>query len=254
MVYVDDEHVKSISGSTLDLRQYYVPNAHQADEEDAHLPVPAVQRHPSNPACHVPSHDLTRCGRITQGKTCAHTSGCAWDAEFNSCHAEESLFHIVVRCGVLVPISYAICYVLANRTQIQSMWAQHPSLHIAYNCSVVFATCSIMYLVSNVYYLRKYRSTRHRYANPLLTLFVGAGALPLFRLLWIQWGYSINWVLVCLFVTCVGLVWFMALYLRTINATKDRIGAASMYYALFHVILLDMFVWWWLLFSDSSKG
>ena len=102
--------------------------------------------------------------------------------------------------------------------------------------------------------MRKYQDTRYTYANPLLTLFIGAMALPVFRMLWITRDYSKYWLFACLFTTSAGLIWFMSKYFKNANAHNDRLGVISMYYSLFHIILFDNFIWWWILFIDSSKS
>jgi len=153
---------------------------------------------------------------------------------------------------VLVPIVFVLCYYLGNNKHMQKMWSGLPNMYIVYMFSVFLASCAILYMISDVVYLKAYRSERHDFANPLLVLFVGVMSIPVFRLLWLLRDYSQNWVTVGLLVSSGGLLWFTNKYMQKLSVQRNRLGLASMYYSLFHVLLFDNFLWWWMVFSTSN--
>ena len=251
MVYIDDEHVKEPPPPTTSLRSYYVPSAPEfAPNENMQPVTPIVIDH--NTDCATVNMDMTKCGRISDGKTCYLTSGCYWDPEFQKCKYNSTYFFSILYSGLLVPIVFVLCYYLGNHAQMEKMWSALSNMYIVYMFSVFFATCAILYMISDVVYLKTYRSQRHEFANPLLTLFVGAVSIPLFRLLWVLRGYSQNWVTIGLLTTSAGLLWFTHKYMKNLSVKHNRFGVASMYYALFHVLLFDNFLWWWMVFSTSK--
>jgi len=292
MVFIDDESQHPMRPQTNDFKKYLIPNRND-DAAYAHLPVrPVHELQEGDALCVIPTHihqkceaithpykclspqckwnavagvcapkcdcsvqaELqTRCGRIADGQTCSYTSGCLWDQEMRVCKQNEHFFQRVLLSGLLVPVVYAVCYTFSNKGQIAALWKGRHAFQIAYLCSIFVAACSLLYLIYSVYRMRKYQDMRHTFADPLLTLFVGAMCVPVFRMLWITRDYTKYWMFASLFTTSVGLIWFMSKYFRTADAYKDRLGVISMYYSVFHVVLLDNFVWWWLLFIDSSK-
>lgn len=292
MVFVDDEALHPIQPNNNNNAQYLIPNRSD-DAINAHLPVRPVHKVeedddlcviPSNNRrkcqsikrqyqclspqckwdyttdecvpkceCSVQSELQTRCGRITDGQTCFQTKECKWDFEMRICKQNEEFFHRVVWSGLLIPFTYVVCYYFSNKGQIANIWKTKNAFHIAYLFSVFFGACSLLYLIYSVYRMRKYQDIRYTFAKPLLILFIGAICLPVFRMLWIMRDYSKYWLFVSLFTTSAGLLWFMSKYFHNADAYRDRLGIISMYYSIFHIVLLDNFVWWWWLFMDSSK-
>lgn len=292
MVFVDDESLQPITNTGENIAQYMIPNRVD-DSVYEHLPTPSVRTLTENDdqcvvsnhihkkcsaitdqfkclapqckwdvplqecvpkcECRVQSELLTRCGRISHADTCDHTDGCVWDIARELCAHNETFFKGVVWSGLVIPFSYLVCYWLFNKGQIGRVWNTRVPMHICYLISVFLTSCAVLYLIYSVYHMRKYQNTRYTYAKPLLTLFVGAVCLPIFRLLWITRDYSKYWIFCCLFTTSAGLIWFMSKYFKNANASRDRLGMISMYYSIFHIVLLDNFIWWWLLFVDSSK-
>lgn len=289
----ESEHPISNQPSVNSMKKYLIPNRAD-DKMYAHLPVRPVQKMQENDVrcnvsqhvretcqnitrqskctapqckwetktktcvpkcdCYVQSHLQTRCGRITDGQTCYQTEGCIWDEEMKICERDEQYLHYVLMSGLLIPLLYIVCYYFSNKGQIANVWKQKGVLQIAYLFSVLLASCSILYLIYSVYHMRTYQDTRYSYANPLLTLFIGAMTLPVFRMLWITRDYSKYWLFACLFTTSAGLIWFMSKYFKNKDSYHDRLGVISMYYSLFHIVLFDNFIWWWILFIDSSKS
>ena len=251
MVYIDDEHVKDPAPPSMSLRSFYIPTAPYLTPDNHMKPVtPIVIDHETD--CASVNPDMTKCGRITDGKTCYLTSECYWDPEFQQCTYNSTYFYSVLASGLLVPIVFIVCYYLGNNAQMKHMWSELPNMLIVYMFSVFFATCAILYMISDVIYLKAYQHQQAEFANPLLVLFIGTMSIPIFRLLWILRGYSQNWVTVGLLATSGGLLWFTQKYMRQLSPSKNRLGMASVYYALFHVLLIDNFLRWWMVFSTSK--
>ena len=85
-----------------------------------------------------------------------------------------------------------------------------------------------------------------------MVFFVGALMVPVARALWVLRGYSQNFVTLGLLVTSGGLVWVMKKYMEKLSTEHNRLGTGAMYYLLFHVLLFDNFLWWWMVFSTTK--
>ena len=253
---VDDNNFNSWRNSSTDeMHSHYVPrptHLHKPKKQtEVHEKIEYIDNKPVK--CKVLTKTVTRCAELNDAIKCVARAGCKWDTEMLICENDEDFFKAVLWSGVLVPLLYVICYFLGNQSQIQSMWKNRNMMHVVYMTSVFLATCSILYLIINVISMNTFMNRRYDYAAPLLTLFVGAMSLPVFRLLWIVRDYSRYYIFASLFTTSAGIVWFMTKYMKDVNMSKDVASSVSLYYALFHILLMDNFVWWWFLFVDSKS-
>ena len=252
MVYIDDEHNETKPFSLASLKKYYIPStADTQTRQQRQIDRPLVVDEATG--CTSIREDTTYCGRITKAQKCINNTHCHWDSEFQKCTHNHSLLYFALWTGVCVPVVYLLCYVYANHAQIDSTWTGLANMHTVYLCSVALATCSFLYILSDIMYLRAYKDTRHSFDKPLMVFFVGALIVPVARALWILRDYSQNFVTVGLLMTSGGLVWVMKKYMEKLNVEHNRLGAGAMYYLLFHVLLFDNFLWWWMVFSTSTK-
>lgn len=254
MVYVDDEHEHRDKApfSLSALKQYYIPSAVDTGErKHRQADTPLVVDEETG--CTSIRDDSTYCGRIRNARTCTNNTNCHWDNEFQTCSHNHRLLYYALWTGALVPVVYLLCHVYANQSQVAKTWNGLSNMHTVYLCSVALATCSFVYILSDIMYLRTYNDTRHSFGEPLLVFFVGALSVPVARALWVLRDYSQNFVTVGLLVTSGGLVWIMKKYMEGLNVEHNHLGAGALYYLLFHVLLFDNFLWWWMVFSTSTK-
>lgn len=252
MVYIDDEHREAAPFSLASLKKYYIPsttttNAHQEHQTDTPLVLD------EDTGCVSVREDTTYCGRIKDAQKCTLSTHCHWDNEFLTCSHNHSLLYFALWTGALIPIAYLLCYIYATQAQVNHTWRSLAHMHTVYLCSVAFATCSFLYILSDIMYLRAYKDTRHSFDAPFFVFFVGALMVPVARALWVLRDYSQNCVTVGLLVTSGGLVWIMKKYMQKLNVEHNRLGTGAMYYLLFHVLLFDNFLWWWMVFSTTQK-
>ena len=252
MVFVDDENVQEAPFSLASLRQFYVPSPHNTQTRQDMQTDRAIEVD-EDTGCASVREDQTYCGRIRDAKSCAMDTNCRWDSEFGKCEHTRSLLFFALCVGALVPVVYGVCYFFVNKAQIDLTWQGLDDMHKVYLCSMLLATFSFLYILSDIMYLRAYNSTRHQFDKPFLVFFIGALSVPIARALWILRDYSHNLVSVGLLLTSGGLVWVMKKYMEKLNVQRNRLGAGALYYVLFHVLLFDNFLWWWMVFSTSSK-
>lgn len=254
MVYIDDGHQETTHFSLASLRKHYVSNESTPTHQQMQTDAPIVTTDGNEETgCSAVRKDTTYCGRITNAKRCSLNTRCHWDNEFRKCEHDHSSLYGALWVGAMVPVVYAVCYFFVNRAQISSTWKGLDNMHTVYLCSAVLATCSFLYILSDIMYLRAYNDTRHSFDYPLLLFFVGAMSVPAARALWILRDYSQNFVTVGLLLTSGGMVWLMKKYIEKLNVRHNRLGTGALYYVLFHVLLFDNFLWWWMVFSTSCK-
>ena len=212
---------------------------------------------PSSDPCKCPvltkTINSSKCSAIKDNLLCSSTTGCYWDNELLQCYANPSVWHIVLACAVLVPISYLVGYYTGNKAHITRVWEAYPSFHTIYQFSVAFATLAMLYLLARVQLVDQYTDVRTDFAKPLVMIIVGAALVPLFRALYLHREYSIYWVFLALLTTSGGVAWFMSVYFKHANAKHDLGGILAIYVVLFHVLLMDNIGWWWLVFLDAGK-
>lgn len=250
MVYIDDEHHEAAPFSLASLKKYYIPSnastAHRLHQADTPLVLD------EDTGCVSVREDTTYCGRIKDARKCTLSTHCHWDSEFRTCSHNHSLLYFAMCTGATIPIVYVLCYLYATQAQVDRTWKDLAHMHIVYLCSVVLATCSFLYVLSDIMYLRAYKDTRHSFDAPFMVFFVGALMVPVARALWVLRGYSQNFVTLGLLVTSGGLVWVMKKYMEKLSTEHNRLGTGAMYYLLFHVLLFDNFLWWWMVFSTTK--
>lgn len=247
MVYVEDDSYDP--RPKYSDRKHFVPRDGY-DDRPFHPgdPRPALVE---SGGCTQENEPVSRCARIRDAKRCFLTDGCWWDVEFAECFTVPTVLHYLQYYVVLVPVVYAVCYYGYAKAKLDGMWAPYPMFHGMYVASAVFATVALLYVAFRVVRSDAYADVRSQYVRPTNVMLAGATLTPLALALWADRGYSVYWTFLALLLTSLGTVWFAVVHLRTSSPErrKDRVTVAALMYGVFHVLVMDNFVWWWLLFS-----
>ena len=205
---------------------------------------------------------LSKCARFKKGVFCKNTAGCHWDEEFAMCVPDASMWHMALACGLSVPVIYLATYLLYTKDNARKMWVPFGSvLPRMYMVSVVFATIAYIFLIASVTYSQKHIDNRADFSRSLFMVIVGAVMVPLFRTLYVASTWSEYWVLVALFVTSAGTMWFVGNYLHSITEREntnvyrrtayssvgnwiDMLAEVCAVFVLFHVLVVDNLGWW----------
>ena len=207
-----------------------------------------------NSNCTYQVQSDSKCARITDAKQCYLMDGCWWDIEFNECYPIITVLQYLQYVVFLLPIVYAVCYYGYAKKKLDTMWKPYEMFHGVYRGSVFFATGAFLYIGFRVLRSDTYADIRKQYVRPTYALLLGAFITPITLALWADRDYSIYWVFLSLFLTTGATVWLVYVHLSTVpRRRKDQISLAAVYYVLFHVMLIDNFIWWWLLFSGQNK-
>lgn len=258
MVYVEEDDFARVPERTnTDDKKYFVPALHETHHarSSTSQPVPRARSlSEDNEGCVYEHRHMSRCRRITNPKTCHFTDGCSWDTDFNECSVTPSILNKLKYLVLGLPVVYAVCYYRYSKPKLDEMWKPYRMFHGVYLTSMAMAICAFVYTIYRILYSRTYEHTHARYAGATKTLLVGATITPVALALWASQHSSMYGVLLGLLVTSLGTVWFVYAHLQTNMPflRKDRVTLAAMYYALFHVIVMDNFVWWWLFFSAAG--
>jgi len=257
-MYVEEDDYEVVTPyQQWDDRKYFVPKddgTYDPDDPDPTPPAPGTVVVNPETGCAAQTLSESRCARITDPKRCYLTDGCWWDIEFQECYPVRTVLQYLQYTVFLLPIVYAVCYYGYAKPKLDAVWAPYEMFHGVYLGSVFFATCAFLYVGFRVMRSDAYADVRKRYVRPAYALLAGAFLTPVALALWADRGYSIYWVFLCLFLTTWATVWLVYVHLSTAapRRRKDRVTVAAVYYALFHVLLMDNFVWWWLLFSGEG--
>jgi hypothetical protein len=246
MVYVEDDNYES--RPPYNDRQHFVPS----DDPDPPETRPALIEDARG--CTVEPESLSRCGRILDAKRCYLSNECWWDVEFNECFHVPSVLQYLQYLVILLPVVYVVCYYGYAKPKLDAVWMPYPMFRGVYIGSVIFATVAFLYVGFRVIRSDAYDDKRSRYVHPINMLLAGAALTPITLALWADRDYSVYWTFIALLTTSIGAVWFALVHLRTSpKRRKDRVTVVALLYGLFHVIVMDNFVWWWLLFSSVEK-